>query len=157
MKTLLDIVMDEMEATKLLIAKSYNDKGLKASGKFERSLEVVAQQNENMIKSKILGAYHTYFMESGRQPNKEKTIQQARGLGKILEQWVKDKGISVNPYAAAWKIVREGIKVPNPHNPGGVISDVVNDSWLDNIASKLREQIIEQIQSDVLKQWQQSQ
>jgi len=153
MKTLIDIVNDEMNATKELIAKSYRDKGLKASGKFERSLEVVTQQNGDMIKSRMLGAYHTYFMQSGRQPNKEKTLQQARGLGKILEQWVKDKGISVNPYAAAWKIVREGIKVPGPHNPGGVVSDVVNETWLSRIESKLREQIIENIQSDVIKIW----
>jgi len=154
MKTLIDVVTDEMNSTKELIAKSYNDKGLKASGEFERSLEVVIEQKSDMIKARILGAYHSYFMENGRRSNREQTAQQARGLGKILEQWVKDKGISVNPYAAAWKIVREGIKVPNQHNPGGVISDVANESWLEQIDRKIRENIIIQIQSDILKIWQ---
>ena len=155
MRTILNIVEDEMELTRQLIAKSYSDKGLKASGKFEKSLEVITSQSGNNIKSTLMGAFHSYFMENGRQPNREQGIQQARSLGKILEQWVKDKGISVNPYAAAWKIVREGIKVPNKHNPGGVVSDVINAQWLDNLEAKLREHTILNIKSDMLKTWQQ--
>lgn len=154
MKSIIDMVTDEMNATKELVAKSYRDKGLKASGKFERDLEVIIEQSGGNIKARMLGSYHTYFMEGGRSPNKEQTAKQARGLGHILEQWVKDKGISVNPYAAAWKIVREGIKVPNSHNPGGVISDVVNDTWLQRISDKLVSRQVEIIKSDILRAWQ---
>ena len=154
MKNILDLVTEEMNATKDLIAKSYNAKGLKASGKFERSLEVKIQQTSDGIKAKILGSYHTQFMQNGRQPNKEQTAKQARGLGKILEQWVQDKGISVNPYAAAWKIVREGIKVPNAHNDGRFIDDVINESWLKQFSDKIRIAQIGKIKSDILRQWQ---
>ena len=154
MKNILDLVTEEMNVTKDLIAKSYNAKGLRASGKFERSLEVKIEQTDRSIKAKILGAYHTQFLQNGRGPNKEQTAKQARGLGKILEQWVKDKGISVNPYAAAWKIVREGIKVPNAHNDGKFIDDVINESWLKQFSDKIRIAQIENIKSDILKQWQ---
>lgn len=157
MRTILQIVTDEMNLAKENIAKSYRDKGLKASGKFENSLEIITTQQGNNIKSTLMGAFHSYFMENGRRPNREQTAKQARSLGKILEQWVKDKGISVNPYAAAWKIVREGIKVPNNHNPGNVISSVVNQQWIDNIERQIRESTILSIKSDMLKQWQQSQ
>jgi len=93
-------------------------------------------------------------MQYGRRPNAEQTTKQARSLGHILEQWVKDKGISVNPYAAAWKIVREGIKVPNTYNSGGVISDIVNDKWIEGISNKLIARQTELINSDILKIWQ---
>jgi hypothetical protein len=154
MKTLIDLITDEMNATKDLVANSYRDKGLKASGKFEQDLEVVIEEQTGVIKARLLGSSHSYYMQYGRRPNAEQTAKQARSLGYILEQWVKDKGISVNPYAAAWKIVREGIKVPNTHNSGGVISDVVNDKWIEGISNKLIARQTELINSDILKIWQ---
>jgi len=154
MKTLIDLITDEMNATKDLVAKSYHDKGLRASGKFERDLEVVIEEQTGVIKARLLGSAHSYYMQYGRRPNAEQTAKQARSLGYILEQWVKDKGISVNPYAAAWKIVREGIKVPNTYNSGGVISDVVNDKWIEGISNKLIARQTELINSDILKIWQ---
>ncbi|MFA7361921.1 MAG: hypothetical protein WC139_12890 [Candidatus Kapaibacterium sp.] len=155
MKPLIDMITDEMNLTKELIIKSYKDKGLKASGKFERDLEVVITESGSLIKAKLLGSYHSYFMQYGRRPNSDQSLSQARGLGKILEQWVKDKGISVNPYAAAWKIVHEGIKVPNSYNPGGVVSDVANETWLKGISDRLISRQTELIRSEILKIWQQ--
>jgi hypothetical protein len=90
-------------------------------------------------------------MEKGRRPNKQQTAKQARFLGKILEQWVKDKGIDVNPYAAAWKIVREGIQVPNRYNPGDVVTEVITDEWFDKLIEKLSTWHIQVVQSEVSK------
>ena len=70
-------------------------------------------------------------------------------LGKILEQWVRDKGISVNPYAAAYKIVHEGIQVPNSYNPGGVISDTINDQWIEKMKEIIGERFKTEIKSEV--------
>ena len=154
MKNILDLVTEEMNVTKDLIAKSYNAKGLKASGKFERSLEVKIEQTSDGIKAKILGAYHTQFMQNGRRPNKKQTKGQIYFLYKILEQWAIDKGISINPYMAAKKTVYEGIKVPNPKNDGKFIDDVINESWLKQFSDKIRIAQIENIKSDILKQWQ---
>jgi len=56
---------------------------------------------------------------------------------KLLE-WMKVKGIEdINPWMAARKIVREGIKVPNRHNAGGVISGVINEEWIDKLQIKI--------------------
>ena len=88
-------------------------------------------------------------MEKGRGPNKQQTAKQARSLGRILEQWVKDKGIDVNPYAAAWKIVREGIDVPNKNNPGKVVEDVVTNEWYDELVEQLRQHWIFVVQTQV--------
>lgn len=151
---MIDFITGEMNATKDLIAASYKAKGLKASGKFERDLEVVVEEQGDLIKAKILGSYHSWFMIHGRNPNKEQTSKAARGLGKILEQWVKDKGIDVNPYAAAWKIVREGIKVPGSYNDGRVIEDVTTDSWLNAISEKVNEVKVTELKDNIKRIWQ---
>ena len=56
---------------------------------------------------------------------------------KLLE-WMKVKGVTdINPWMAARKIVREGIKVPNKYNKGGVISGVINEKWIDDLNDKI--------------------
>jgi len=131
------ILTDALNKAKEDIKRSFQQKGLSASGGFERALEVKVTDETFVTTGVILGAHYTTYLQSGRRPNKEQTIKQARGLGHILEQWVKDKGIDVNPYAAAWKIVREGIKVPNKYNPGGVVSDVINENWIRQLQKEL--------------------
>jgi len=132
---------------------NYDRLGLRASGRYAKELKSVVTASGTKISAQITGPIESYFMEHGRGPNKVQTLGAVRSLGKILEQWVKDKGIDVNPYAAAWKIVHEGIRVPNPHNPGGVISDVINDDWFKELIDLIRPDIIKSIQSDVIKQF----
>jgi len=104
----LEILNTYFDTTIQDLIKAYEEKGLKASGAYGRSLVKEITQSDTGIIAKIKGAKHIYWIEHGRNPNKNQTAGQAKFLGKILEQWVKDKGIQVNPYAAAWKIVREG-------------------------------------------------
>jgi hypothetical protein len=135
------------------LIRSYEYKGLKASGAYGRSLVKEITQDGSKTTAKIKGASHIYYAQHGRRPNKNKTAGMAKFLGKILEQWVKDKGIIVNPYVAAWKIVREGWAVPNRYNPGGVVSDVINDDWLHKIVELLRYDEIKHIRSEVIKEF----
>lgn len=134
-----EIVRSYMVQTTQDLVRSYTEKGLKASGKYEKGLTYTVEDDGKKIHAVIESEGHVWFMEKGRRPNKQQTAKQARSLGKILEQWVKDKGIDVNPYAAAWKIVREGIDVPNKNNPGKVVEDVVTNEWYDELVEQLRE------------------
>ena len=145
-KTYLDQTIPEL-------IKSYEGKGLRASGQYARELKSTVTTSGTKINAKITGPIQSIFMEGGRGPNKIQDHQAVKNLGWYLQQWVKDKGIEVNPYAAAHKIVNEGIQVPNPHNPGGVISDVINDDWFDKLNEILRLDVITDIKSDVLKQF----
>ena len=145
-KTYLDQTIPEL-------IKSYEGKGLRASGQYARELKSTVTTSGTKINAKITGPIQSIFMEGGRGPNKIQDQQAVKNLGWYLQQWVKDKGIEVNPYAAAHKIVYEGIQVPNPHNPGGVISDVINDNWFDKLNEILRLDVITDIKSDVLKQF----
>ena len=148
-----DIIKSYYDDTIKGLIDSYDQNGLRASGRYARELESVITSSGTKINAKITGPIESYFMEQGRNPNKIQTLGMVRSLGKILEQWVIDKGIDVNPYAAAHKIVHEGIRVPNQYNPGGVISDVINDDWFDELNKKIRFYLITDIKSDVLSKF----
>lgn len=149
-----ELIEAEFDQTQKDLVAQYRALGLRASGAYERSLESrVTEQGEN-INAVIKGAEHVRFMEEGRGPNK----RQDRGMiafiyVKLLE-WMKVKGVAdINPWMAARKIVREGIKVPNKYNKGGVISGVINEKWLDDLNEKIfdlqNETIMDEIVSDL--------
>jgi len=148
-----DIVRQYADKAVKDLIKSYQDKGLRASGKYARELKSIVTKSGTKTNLKITGPLEAYFMEHGRAPNKVQDHQAVKNLGWHLQQWVKDKGIDVNPYAAAHKIVHEGIQVPNPHNPGGVISDVINDDWFAELNKLMGFDIIKNIRSDIIKQF----
>lgn len=143
------IVNSYMEQTRQDLIKSYQEKGLKASGRYAKGLTFEVSDDGKTIKAFMESEHHVWFMEEGRKPNKQQTAKQARSLGHILEQWVKDKGIDVNPYAAAWKIVREGIQVPNRYNPGDVVEDVVTNEWFDGLVAQLADHFIFAVTTEV--------
>jgi hypothetical protein len=92
-------------------------------------------------------------MEHGRRPNKKQTKGQIYFLSKILDTWAEQKGIKINTWLAAQKIVVHGIQVPNKHNPGGVISDVINQEWLDGVGKELGIAVVEEFKT-IVKLWQ---
>ncbi len=140
------------KAVKDLI-ENYNKLGLRASGRYARELKSIVTTSGTKTNLKITGPIEAIFMEHGRAPNKVQSHQAVKNLGWYLQQWVADKGIDVNPYAAAHKIVYQGITVPNPNNPGGVISDIINDQWFAELNKIIGLDVITRIESDVLKQF----
>lgn len=148
-----DIVETYFNKTIKDLIKNYDDLGLRASGRYANQLKVIITKSGTKINAKITGPVESYFMEQGRGPNKDTSHQAVKNLGWHLQEWVKDKGIDVNPYAAAHKIVNEGITVPNQHNRGGVISDIINDNWFKDLNELLRFDVVQNIKSDVLKQF----
>ncbi len=148
-----DRVQTYLDQTIPDLVKSYDDKGLRASGEYANELKATVVVNGTKIRATITGPIQSIFMEDGRGPNRDTSHQAVKNLGWHLKQWVADKGIDVNPYAAAHKIVNEGIQVPNSHNPGGVISDVINEEWFEKLYQVIGEDAIQSIQSDVLKQF----
>ena len=148
-----DQIQTYLDATIPDLIKSYDEKGLRASGQYADELKAIVVQSGTKINAKIVGPIQSIFMEGGRGPNRDQSQQAVKNLGWYLKQWVADKGIDVNPYAAAHKIVYSGIQVPNPHNPGGVISDVINDEWFKQLNKVIGLDVLQSIQSDVLKQF----
>ncbi len=124
--------------TKLI--EKYDQLGLRASGEFEEQLEPVVTKS-SMI---MYGANHTYYMERGRGPGPANY----KKLAPIMERWIdvkknlpaifyeKKKSMA---FAIAYKIAKEGITVPNEHNKGKLVEDVVRDFLANDIYEMLRE------------------
>lgn len=96
-------ILDEV-ISRFLIPK-FRELGMRASGEWEENVH--ARGNE------IWGRSYTEYLAEGRPPNKD---QDPEAMHKwvgwagstFLEDWVQNKGLSINPYAVAYKIAREG-------------------------------------------------
>lgn len=106
------ILTDELNALKQRVIQNHLSAGQKASGRTIKSLEVIVDEKSGTLYGrKFIGT-----LETGRNPGRV-----PKGFRLIIEQWAKDKGITVdNPksfaYFVAKKIATEGTKL---HRSGG--------------------------------------
>ena len=126
----------EFEKLKADLIKAYDQKGMRASGDFADSLEVV-QPSENIIQ--LWGNDYAQQLETGRQSGKAPPRD-------AIEKWIEDKGIANNlnnditksqlSFLIARKIARQGWK---REGYGGVelISEVVTDERIDKIIKEV--------------------
>ena len=99
-------------------------------------------------------------MVNGRnrnQSNDKETIKKWVGWAgsTFLKKWVEDKGLDISPFAVARKIATKGIRVPNQHNEGTLISSVINYNSISGLLSQMGIYIIKDIKTDIQKTWQQ--
>lgn len=149
-----DKVTEWLGLAKNELIKNYHGFGLKASGKWENDLESYIEENKNGIKFGIKGAYYTYWMENGRGPTSEG--KRGRLYGIILN-WVKQKGISTSKlsqksfaWVVAQKIDREGIKVPNRFNPGGLVETSISNTLIEKLKTEISVVYQQRLKSDVI-------
>ena len=156
MEGIQQILNDWSERTKQELIDKYRSMGLKASGAFEEGLTTETSET----KTAIWTVPHTWFMVNGRNRNSsndKETIKKWVGWAgsTFLKKWVADKGLDISPFAVAYKIAREGIRVPNQYNEGTLISSVINDNSISGLLSKIGAYIITDIKTDIQKTWQQ--
>ena len=115
-------ILAAVEQIKQEIFESYISKGLVASGEFGRELKV----NDLGNRVTITAPKHTIQMEQGRKAGAFPPVS-------AIKKWIQDKNRTAGTdipeeaaYAIAYVIKRDGIKVPNKYNGGGVVSDVIN-------------------------------
>ena len=145
-----------LEGTRISLIENYVRMGLRASGRYADELETFIDESAGLGKMGIRGAYHSFFMESGRGPNREKSPESAKKLYPLILRWIEDKGINpVNKkqfaFRTALKIVYEGIKVPNQYNPGGVVSEIINQRWFDQLIEVIGGNIIAEFRTEFIK------
>jgi|TARA_R110000737_G_scaffold240773_1_gene252353 hypothetical protein len=109
-----------------LFLKSYEEKGMVASGDWGRSLEVFSSNSSVGVKANYNSSI---MMEKGRKAGSYSNIE-------ALKNWIKNKqglpqAFKDNPDKFAFIIARkhflDGVKVPNEHNNGNVLSDPINE------------------------------
>jgi len=136
--------------------ENYIRLGLSASGNWGRELEDRNTITDSRIRIQILGSKYTGALVSGRSPNRNQSDDSIRAFvgwagSTWLKEWVEQKGISASPYAIAYKIAREGVKVPNANNPGTLISDVVTEKRIDDLLKSIGVVVSTKITSDIKK------
>lgn len=147
-------INEALEKVKKDLIDSYQSKGLRASGNWEKELESFYELTGNGYRFGILGANYTDVLQNGRQPNKKQDDKSLKAWvgwagSTFLKDWVSDKGLTISPFAVAWKIAREGVKVPNKNNKGGLISDVINDETIKTFTEIIKFDKLVTLKSDV--------
>jgi hypothetical protein len=130
-----EIAFEEFEKLKVDIADMYEAKGMRASGDFEQSLEVI--QNQNRVE--LWANDYTEQLEYGRSAGKFPNI-------KDIEKWIVDKGVfsvalqniklSSLAFLIARKIANFGWK---REQFGGVelVSSVLTENRIQDILDKI--------------------
>ena len=110
------------------VIDSQQKKGLRASGYSAKNTRFEVAQIGTRSSLVLLGPAYYRQQAYGRRPSGQKVRPWPEFIKKI-ELWMDDKGISIPKKAAggiAYNILNNGIPVPNPHNPGGVLSEPLN-------------------------------
>jgi hypothetical protein len=153
-----DVLQKWADSKQVELVKNYDRLGLRASGEFEKSLRNEIIETPKSIQLIIKGAQHSYWMQNGRQPNKNQNKEYTkRWVGwagsTFLKKWVEDKRLSINPFAVAWKIAKKGIIVPNKFNSGGVISDSINKKSIGELIKEVGRIESSIVVSNILKEF----
>ena len=131
-----EILRTWLEEQKTGIIANYNAKGRRASGGFESKTYVQMDTN----KGAIMSPNYAGVMLFGRCPNFDqdpKAIKNWVGWAgsTFLKDWVQNKGLSISPFAVAYKIARKGIAEPTP--PNGLVTEVVNAEAIKELGKRL--------------------
>lgn len=138
------------------LRRSYESKGIKASGRWGESLESYIEESEGSVKVGIKALDYIQYSEYGRGPNKAPSVDAAKKLYPIILEWASVKGISVTnlktfAFRTALKIVYDGIKVPNKYNVGGVVGDVLTEDWARGVVEVVGSGYLESFNSEILR------
>ncbi|QIG65088.1 hypothetical protein SJC12_7 [Bacteroides phage SJC12] len=140
-------ILAAVEQVKKEIFESYISKGLVASGEFGRGLKV----NDLGNRVTITAPAHVYQMELGRKAGTFPPVS-------AIKKWIQDKNRTAGTnipeeaaFAIAYVIKRDGIKVPNKHNPGTVVSDVLNEQRIKRLTTDFYKIINAKISNILLK------
>lgn len=125
-----------LEEQKTGIIANYNAKGRRASGGFETKTYVQMDAN----KGAIISPRYAGVMLFGRRANLDqdpKAVKRWVGWAgsTFLKDWVQNKGLSISPFAVAYKIARKGIAEPTP--PNGLVTEVVNAEAIKELGKRL--------------------
>lgn len=134
------------------LRNNYNRLGLRASGNWSKELEGKTKLTTEKINIKILGAKYSGVMTDGRNPNaNQSSLRSFVGWAgsTFIKDWVERKGIQANPFAVAYKIGREGVKVPNRFNPGTLLTDVFTRKRTDKLLKSIGVYINSNITSEL--------
>ena len=96
-----EILRTWLEEQKTGIIANYNAKGRKASGRFERETYVQMDTNKGAIMAPRYAGVMLFGRRANTNQDQKAIMHFTRWAGPyIFKDWVQNKGITKNPYAA---------------------------------------------------------
>ena len=148
-----EIYRKYMDILSGMFKKSYEDKGIKASGAWGDSLNVFSSPKKVGVEAEFES---TMAITKGRKAGSYSDVD-------AIKQWIKVKqglpqAFKDNPDKFAFLIsrkhFRDGIKIPNKHNKGNVLSEPIDKfvrNHLPNMWRELGGSYIFELQSTITK------
>jgi hypothetical protein len=145
MQTVLNNAVNDGKAR---LIDGYINTGRRASGQFERELEGEYKERVGGFTITYKGSKHAYWMDKGRKPNKNQDDEAIRKWvgwygSSVLTDWVRNKNISANPYAVAYKVAREGYAAKP------FISDAISIDWVTEITKDVAGVFLARVSNDI--------
>ena len=137
-----EVLQLEFEKLGKDLVSKYIELGMKASGQWERELEVlITSKSLNSLSAKIIGMQYTEQLHYGRRPNHDQSAKAIKAFvgwagSTFIKKWLEDKGIIANPFAVAYGIAIRGTKY---YREGGtdLLESVVTNERMQEIIDKI--------------------
>ena len=128
------ILREELEALKERIIANHRQAGQVASGKTIASMQV----NIDGDTGELVGRPFFGTLETGAKPWKNAASMKKvpASFNAIIEQWIKDKGLNLNSWAVAYKIIHEGTRLYRQGGRSDIYSNEIPKT-IDNIGQRL--------------------
>jgi len=142
-------LLNYFTSVKQQIIDAATQRGMSASGKTLDSLQVVETPNgyELQANSSI------YFLEHGRGPT---TVPKGNpgnpDLVEIIQNWLDAKGLSLNAYAVANTIHKNGTRLYRSGGNSGILSVPLNLDTLDQVFDDIANQYLQTAADEIFKQ-----
>jgi hypothetical protein len=154
MYSIKQIIEEQLTLAKDNIAKNMIAQNRKASGKSIAEMRIEADDFGGVL---IDGAGYLFASEYGTRPS-QKTNKPPKAMVDSIEKWTLIKGIvsaSGNQrslaYAISVKLLKEGNVLYRSGQNSGVITDAVNQQWLNDTAAKFGDYYVALIKSEVIR------
>lgn len=154
MYSIKDIIIQQLEQAKQGIAENMVAQNRKASGRSIAEMRIEADENRGVL---IDGAGYLFASEYGSRPS-QKTNRPPKSMVDSIEKWTLIKGIvAANgnqrslAYAIATKIIKEGNVLYRSGQQSGVITNVINQEFLNETAAKFGDYYVSLIKSEVIR------
>jgi hypothetical protein len=149
-----ELLQVEFESIKKDLIDKHNELKMKASGKWQSTLNVEISGNDDLTIARIYGEHYTEQLVYGREPGKFPPI-------KAIEKWIYDKGIqaigkqikiSSLAFLIARKIAKEGTEY---FKQGGtdLVSSVYTPERIQSIIDKVKEIDLAYITKGLIEQF----
>lgn len=130
------VLQEELTALRAAIAANIRDKGLNASGRTIESMTIEVTLNEGQLQGTLYGRPYFKNLETGNKPWAKQYPSPPRFFVKIIDDWAKVKGIDINSWLTARKIMREGTKTFREGGRQDIFTPPIEQT-VDNIGRRL--------------------